>query len=238
MTNRSLAAIRTLFILGTFMALGMIGSTGASHAHSDRKTDQADVSVSSRRALAPFRSEASILINVDIVSGSHDFLGLGAKLPESIESWSPQMFSKTAFALIVTDTDETFIRPIAFKYDGTSTLTLIVPYSREWNAQQITVSGILSLTNSMHVLSPVTLSMQELLRASAKLQELLTSPDVHIKSRKITPSVVTTECFDVAGGLPCQPCQVCTTCHTRFGIETCDEFVKVCQPLCAGCSCA
>jgi hypothetical protein len=237
MTNRSFAAMRMLLILGAFIALGMIGSTGASRAHSNQKTDQADVSVPSRSALAQVRSEGSILINVDIVSGGHEFLGLGAKLPESIENWSPQTFSKTAFALIVTDTDETFIRPIAFKYDGASTLTLIVPYSREWNAQQITVSGILSLSNSMHVLSPVTLSMQELLRASAKLQELLTSPDVHNKSGKISPSVVTSECFDVAGGLPCQPCQVCTTCHTRFGIETCDEFVKVCQPLCAGCSC-
>ena len=209
-------------ILVVFCALLIVGgSTTLASAEPDR----AQGAIPSKL----FRSESSLLLVIDLTSGDYEVAGLYDRMPMGIERVSSQTISQGAFAVVILNNGESFLKPVLVRDVGDSKVKALVPFSASWGVAEIALANIPAEPGSAQVIKAISLSGEALSEHYSELRDLRADRLGSVVSPKVSfppdgPLIdVADDCFVTHGG-----CLLCYFCAVIFRVELCQQPIATC----------
>jgi len=212
MINKSRSKRNVSLVLGFFIVSTLVFCAQSMQAQTDRAVNDVESSGRLEPTAAGLGSEGSLLIMVNRFTGENKIVGLAGRLPNSVERVSPEIISKGRFALVVTGDGRTFIKPLLVRDADSLSIEVLLPFSREWQASEIRLIGILTEPESNQTFRGLTLSGAALTQVYSGL--LSARPE----GSGIKPNIrCSIDCFPTTNGC------VCFSCCIVFGEELCGD---------------
>ena len=174
-----------------------------------------------RRPFAGTRMADHLLVRIDAISGEYQIKGLYTGSPENMAGIFPEDISKGPFAVVLTETGGSLIKPVLVRDAGNSELDVLVPFSINWHATEIVLANVPDSPRESSALRAISISGDALrenytamrsLRAG-QLSKLVQRPEIG-------------DCYPTGGG-----CSLCYFCYEVwfFGWrELCQAPVSYC----------